>query len=156
METGRGARIGVDIGGTFTDLVLSDGAGRTWFDKRASTPAQPERAVLSGIVDILQRAGLRPDDLVEILHGTTVGSNTLLQQSGARTGLITTKGFRDVLEIGRVRTPDMFDLQWDKPAPLVPRRLRREVTEWIVADGSAVVPRDEADLRASGADPPTA
>ncbi|MBL6951145.1 MAG: hydantoinase/oxoprolinase family protein [Alphaproteobacteria bacterium] len=152
METGRGARIGVDIGGTFTDLVLSDGAGRTWFDKRASTPAQPERAVLSGIVDILQRAGLRPDDLVEILHGTTVGSNTLLQQSGARTGLITTKGFRDVLEIGRVRTPDMFDLQWDKPAPLVPRRLRREVTERIAADGSVVLPLDEAELCAIGAD----
>ncbi len=152
METGRGARIGVDIGGTFTDLVLSDGVGRTWFDKRASTPAQPEQAVLTGIVDILQRAGLRPDDLVEVLHGTTVGSNTLLQQSGARTGLITTKGFRDVLEIGRVRTPDMFDLQWDKPAPLVPRRLRREVTERIAADGSVVQPLDEAELCAVGAD----
>jgi N-methylhydantoinase A len=122
-----GARIGVDIGGTFTDLVLSDGQGRTWFEKIASTPDQPERAVLDGIRELLPRAGLGSADLVEVLHGTTVGSNTLLQQSGAITGLITTKGFRDVLEIGRVRTPDMFDLQWDKPAPLVPRRLRREV-----------------------------
>ncbi|MDA1099908.1 MAG: hydantoinase/oxoprolinase family protein [Proteobacteria bacterium] len=152
METGVGARIGVDIGGTFTDLVLSDGLGRTWFHKHASTPAQPERAVLTGIVDILQRADLRPDDLVEVLHGTTVGSNTLLQQNGARTGLITTKGFRDVLEIGRVRTPDMFDLQWNKPAPLVPRRLRREVTERIAADGSVVTPLDEDELCAVGAD----
>ena len=146
MGTGSGARVGVDIGGTFTDLVLSDGEGRAWFDKRASTPAQPERAVLDGIVDLLGRADLRPDDLVEVLHGTTVGSNTLLQQSGARTGLITTKGFRDVLEIGRVRTPDMFDLQWDKPAPLVPRRLRREVSERIAADGSVVEPLDEDGL----------
>jgi len=150
MGTESGARIGVDIGGTFTDLVLSDARGRTWFGKRASTPAQPEQAVLTGIVDILQRAGLRPGDLAEILHGTTVGSNTLLQQSGACTGLITTKGFRDVLEIGRVRTPDMFDLQWDKPKPLVPRRLRREVTERIAADGSVVLPLDEDELRAVG------
>ena len=150
MGKESGARIGVDIGGTFTDLVLSDARGRTWFGKRASTPAQPEQAVLTGIVDILQRAGLRPGDLAEILHGTTVGSNTLLQQSGACTGLITTKGFRDVLEIGRVRTPDMFDLQWDKPKPLVPRRLRREVTERIAADGSVVLPLDEDELRAVG------
>lgn len=152
MGTAGGARIGVDIGGTFTDLVLSDGQGRTWFGKRASTPAQPEQAVLTGIVDILHRAGLEPGDLAEVLHGTTVGSNTLLQQSGACTGLITTKGFRDILEIGRVRTPDMFDLQWDKPAPLVPRRLRREVSERIAADGSVVLPLDEDELRAVGSE----
>ncbi len=152
MTMGNGARIGVDIGGTFTDLVLSDGQGRTWFHKCASTPAQPEQAVLTGVVDMLRRAGLQPGDLLEVLHGTTVGSNTLLQQSGARTGLITTRGFRDVLEIGRVRTPDMFDLQWDKPAPLVPRRLRREVTERIAADGTVVTPMDEEELRGVGAD----
>jgi N-methylhydantoinase A len=143
---GRGARIGVDIGGTFTDLVLSDDAGTTWFDKRASTPSRPEIAVLDGIGGLLRRAGLRPADLVEILHGTTVGSNTLLQKSGACTGLITTRGFRDVLEIGRVRTPDMFDLQWDKPVPLVPRRLRREVAERIAADGGVIHPLDEDEL----------
>jgi N-methylhydantoinase A len=141
-----GARIGVDIGGTFTDLVLSDGRGRTWFDKRSSTPAEPEIAVLEGIAGLLGKAGLRPGDLVEVLHGTTVGSNTLLQKTGARTGLITTKGFRDVLEIGRVRTPDMFDLQWDKPVPLAPRRLRREVAERIAADGSVLQPLDEDEL----------
>jgi N-methylhydantoinase A len=151
-ESSAGARIGVDIGGTFTDLVLSDGGGNTWFDKRASTPAQPEIAVLEGISEILRQAGLRPNDLVEVLHGTTVGSNTLLQKSGARTGLITTKGFRDVLEIGRVRTPDMFDLQWDKPTPLVPRRWRRGVTERIAADGAIIEPLDEDELRAMAAD----
>lgn len=118
-ETVAGARIGVDIGGTFTDLVLSDGRGKTWFHKLSSTPVQPEIAVLDGIGDLLDQAGLQPEDLLEVLHGTTVGSNTLLQKSGAVTGLITTKGFRDVLEIGRVRTPDMFDLQWDKPGKSV-------------------------------------
>jgi len=150
METENGARIGVDIGGTFTDLVLSDGRGKTWFDKRASTPSQPEIAVLDGIAGLLQKAGLQPGDLLEVLHGTTVGSNTLLQKSGACTGLITTKGFRDVLEIGRVRTPDMFDLQWDKPVPLVPRRLRRVVAERIAADGGIVRPLDEDELRIVG------
>ncbi len=149
MKLRGGARIGADIGGTFTDLVLSDAQGRTWFDKRSSTPGQPEQAVLDGIVDLLRRADLEPADLVEVLHGTTVGSNTLLQQSGAPTGLITTKGFRDVLEIGRVRTPDMFDLQWDKPVPLVPRRLRAEVDERIAADGSIIQPLDEDGLRAA-------
>ncbi len=156
MNIRGGARMGVDIGGTFTDLVLSDAQGRAWFAKRPSTPAEPERAVLDGIVDLLQRAGLQPADLVEVLHGTTVGSNALLQQGGARTGLITTKGFRDVLEIGRVRTPDMFDLQWDKPVPLVPRRLRREVSERIAADGGVVTPLDEDGLRDVAADLVTA
>ena len=82
--------------------------------------------VIAGIALILDAAGLKPADVAEVLHGTTVGSNTLLQKAGAATGLITTKGFRDVLEIGRVRTPDMFDLTWSKPEPLVPRRFRRE------------------------------
>ena len=152
MKLRGGARIGVDIGGTFTDLVLSDAQGRTWFDKRASTPGQPEQAVLDGILSLLGHADLEPADLVEVLHGTTVGSNALLQQSGARTGLITTKGFRDVLEIGRVRTPDMFDLQWDKPVPLVPRRLRGEVAERVAADGGVILPLDEDGLLATAAD----
>ena len=82
----------------------------------------------------------------EVLHGTTVGSNTILQRSGARTGLITTRGFRDVLEIGRIRMPDMFDLTWDKPKPLVPRRHRLEVAERIAADGSVVEPLNEASV----------
>jgi len=140
------AHIGVDIGGTFTDLVLNDDQVGTWFLKRASTPTQPEQAVLDGVGDLLRMAGLQADDLQEVIHGTTVGSNALLQQSGACTGLITTKGFRDILEIGRVRTPDMFDLQWDKPQPLVPRRLRQEVTERIAADGSILQPLDKDEL----------
>ncbi|WP_029352894.1 hydantoinase/oxoprolinase family protein [Bosea sp. 117] len=131
----RQARIGVDIGGTFTDLVLLDSEGRAFFAKVASTPDHPEQAVLTGVAQILETAGLGVGQVVEVLHGTTVGSNTLLQKAGARTGLITTRGFRDVLEIGRVRTPTMFDLSWTKPEPLVARRYRREVDERTTAGG---------------------
>jgi N-methylhydantoinase A len=143
-------RIGVDIGGTFTDLVLLDATGQVFVGKVSSTPAEPERAVFDGIQRILAVAGAAPGDVVEVLHGTTVGSNTLLQRSGARTGLLTTKGFRDVLEIGRVRTPEMFDLTWDKPEPLVERRFRHEIGERIAADGSIVAALDEADVIAAG------
>ena len=121
-------RIGVDIGGTFTDIVLFTDRGRTISRKTPSTPAHPEQAVLTGIRLALGDAGLEPGDIVTVLHGTTVGSNAILQKRGGRTGLVTTRGFRDVLEIGRLRTPGMFDLSWDKPEPLVPRHWRCEVT----------------------------
>lgn len=134
----RRARIGVDIGGTFTDLVLLDTEGQVFFAKVSSTPAAPEQAVLTGVKLICDQAGLGVDAVSEVLHGTTVGSNTLLQKVGAKTGLITTKGFRDVLEIGRVRTPTMFDLTWSKSEPLVERQYRREVDERITAKGEVL------------------
>jgi len=140
------ARVGVDIGGTFTDLVLIEDNGRTTFAKVSSTPTHPEEAVLVGIRQIVEKVGLTTGDIAEVLHGTTVGSNTLLQKVGARTGLITTKGFRDVLEIGRVRTPTMFDLGWDKPEPLVARRYRREVDERVTADGRILKPLDRDEV----------
>jgi N-methylhydantoinase A len=168
-------RIGVDIGGTFTDLVLvtsgvagavgegaratGDVAGaaapapatRTMIAaKVASTPTAPEQAVLTGIAGVLAEAGLPAAAVTAVVHGTTVGSNALLQRSGAPAGLITTRGFRDVLEIGRVRTPSMFDLSWEKPEPLVPRRLRREVAERTTADGSVLVAIDPAEVAAVG------
>ncbi|WP_407525870.1 hydantoinase/oxoprolinase family protein [Methylobacterium oryzisoli] len=150
VAAGGGARIGVDIGGTFTDLVLTDAKGRTFQRKVSSTPAAPELAVLAGVREILDHAGVSASEVDEVVHGTTVGSNTLLQKVGAPTGLITTRGFRDVLEIGRLRTPGMFDLQWEKPLPLVPRRHRREVTERILATGAIHTPLDEAELVAAG------
>jgi len=140
------ARIGADIGGTFTDLVLVTGDGRRLAKKVSSTPANPEAAVLAGVGALLAEAGLEPGDVTAVLHGTTVGSNAILQKRGGRIGLVTTKGFRDVLEIGRLRTPGMFDLTWDKPAPLVPRHLRFEIAERIAADGSIVTPLDEEEL----------
>jgi N-methylhydantoinase A len=130
-------RIAVDIGGTFTDIVLM---------KPNTTPDDPSRAVIAGILELLRDHGVPPADVAEVLHGTTVGSNTILQRRGAKTGLITTRGFRDVLEIGRIRMPEMFDLTWTKPAPLVPRRYRIEVDERIAADGSIIRPLNEASL----------
>ncbi len=140
------ARIAVDIGGTFTDLVLLSADGRSHYLKQASTPDRPEQAVIDGIATLLKTAGLVPGDIAEVLHGTTVGSNTLLQKQGAVTGLITTRGFRDVLEIGRVRTPGMFDLTWKKPEPLVPRRFRREVDERISTEGEVLTPLDAGEV----------
>ena len=140
------ARIGVDIGGTFTDLVLFGDGGETFFTKVPSTPAKPEEAVLTGIRQITETAGLDVGRVAEVVHGTTVGSNTLLQKVGAKTGLITTKGFRDVLEIGRVRTPTMFDLSWEKAVPLIARRYRMEVDERSTADGRILKELDEREI----------
>lgn len=139
-----GVRIGVDIGGTFTDLALISNNQPAVFLKVSSTPARPEEAVVTGVRAILAEAGCDAGDVSEVLHGTTVGSNTLLQKAGARCGLITTKGFRDVLEIGRVRTPGMFDLSWRKPEPLIRRRWRVEVDERTAADGTVLKALDPA------------
>ncbi|BBK39086.1 methylhydantoinase [Allostella sp. ATCC 35155] len=145
------ARIGVDVGGTFTDIVLALADGRIVLNKTTTTPRDPGEGVVAGIAAVLAEAGLDPARVAEIVHGTTVASNTILQKVGARTGLLTTAGFRDVLEIGRIRTPGMFDLRWKKPEPLVPRRWRLEVAGRIAADGSVVTPLDEAGVRAAAA-----
>lgn len=144
------ARLSVDIGGTFTDLVLLRDDGACFTGKVSSTPAEPENALIAGMIPLLAEAGVKPGDLTEVLHGTTVGSNTLLQKSGARCGLITTKGFRDVLEIGRLRTPGMFDLTWDKPQPLVARRHRMEVNERATASGEILQPVDIEEVIRAG------
>jgi N-methylhydantoinase A len=143
-------RIAVDIGGTFTDIALLTDTGLIHQSKISSTPADPSIAVVEGVAQLLAELSIDPSAVAEVLHGTTVGSNTILQRKGARTGLITTRGFRDVLEIGRIRMPDMFDLTWDKPAPLVPRRHRLEVVERMAADGSVVEPLSEASVVAAG------
>ncbi|OEO32674.1 5-oxoprolinase [Devosia insulae DS-56] len=144
------ARLSVDIGGTFTDLVLLRSDGASFSAKVSSTPEAPEDALVTGMLEVLAAAELRADALTEVLHGTTVGSNTLLQKLGARCGLITTRGFRDVLEIGRLRTPGMFDLTWDKPEPLVARRYRLEATERVRADGTVLAPLLLDDVLAAG------
>ena len=149
MSRTGSARVGVDIGGTFTDLVLRRPDGSLKVSKVSSTPDDPGRAVVHGLARLLRDAGVSPGEVAEVVHGTTVASNTILQKRGARVGLLTTRGFRDVLEIGRVRTPDLFDLTWEKPAPLVPRRHRLEVDERIAADGQVVRPLDRAGLLAA-------
>ncbi|MEQ9260405.1 MAG: hydantoinase/oxoprolinase family protein [Roseovarius sp.] len=137
-------KIGIDIGGTFTDVVALSG-DRSVSLKVSSTPSAPEEAVITGIGEAIRELGARPEDVTSISHGTTVGSNTLLQRVGSRTGLLTTRGFRDVLEIGRLRTPDMFNLTWEKPRPLVRRRHRMEIGERVDAEGRIVraLPEDE-------------
>jgi N-methylhydantoinase A len=124
-----GYRLGVDIGGTFTDVVLlgADGTMRT--RKVLSTPDDYARGVIEGAVSVLEAAAVDPGAVTGIVHATTVASNTVLEGRGARTALITTEGFRDVLEMRRLRIPVMYDLQYEKPAPLVPRRLRLEISE---------------------------
>ncbi len=145
------ARIGIDVGGTFTDIVLALPGGRLFVNKTTTTPRDPGEGVVAGVRAVLAESGLAPAAVSEIVHGTTVGSNTILQKIGARTGLLTTRGFRDVLEIGRIRTPGMFDLRWRKPDPLVPRRWRREAVERLAADGGVVTALDEASVHEAAA-----
>jgi N-methylhydantoinase A len=135
-----GVRIGCDIGGTFTDIVLEAPDLTLYVNKTSTTPDNPARAVVEGISLLLAQTGIAPGDITEIVHGTTTASNTILQRVGAKTALLTTLGFRDVLEIARIRTPTMFDLTWKKPEPLAPRRWRREINERLAADGSVVTP----------------
>ncbi len=145
------ARIGVDVGGTFTDVVLALPNGRIHVNKTTTTPADPGEGVAAGVAAVLAEAGIDPRQVAEVVHGTTVASNTILQKVGARTGLLTTQGFRDVLEIGRIRTPGMFDMAWKKPDPLVPRRWRLEAAERIAADGGILRPLDEASVQRAAA-----
>lgn len=142
-------RIGVDTGGTFTDVCAFDEeTGRVHVRKVSSTPDDPGRAIVQGVTEILDQIGARTiDEVGYFAHGTTVGTNALLTGRGARTGLITTRGFRDLLELGRGRRPSMYDPQADKPTPQVPRHLRMEVTERVRHTGLVETPLDEDDVR---------
>ena len=138
-----GARLAVDIGGTFTDLALEH-AGRRWTAKVLTTPSAPERGVLDGVAAILGDAGLRPPDIGLVIHGTTLATNALIERKGAHTALITTEGFRDVLALGNEARYDQYDLQIVLPEPLVPRRLRLTVPERLDNTGAVLKPLDEA------------
>jgi N-methylhydantoinase A len=121
-KVARGARVGVDVGGTFTDFVLSEGVGdRLVFYKEPSTPGDPSRAVVQGLANCVEKAGLTPSDVELILHGTTIGLNAIIQRTGAEIGLVVTTGFRDILEIARSRMPSSFDFHARKEEPLIPR-----------------------------------
>jgi N-methylhydantoinase A len=138
----------VDIGGTFTDLVLVDEAtGAVSVGKILTTPKEPAQAVEQGVVTLLHDAGRAPSSVAALIHGTTLATNALIERKGARTGLLTTAGFRDALEIGREGRYDMYDLFIDPPPPLVPRHRRLEVTERILADGSVLTPLDASSAR---------
>jgi 5-oxoprolinase (ATP-hydrolysing) len=133
-------RIGADVGGTFTDVVVSDGDGGLRFTKVLSTPPAYDRAVVDAVVAL--------GGADEVVHGTTVATNAVLEHRGARTAVVTTQGFRDVLELRRMRMPHLYDYFWSKPATLVERWLRFEVAERVLADGTVQAALEDADVRA--------
>lgn len=136
-------RLGIDIGGTFTDLaVVEETTGKTLTFKTPSVPSDPARAVLDGVVKLRDEYGIAPDSISYFVHGTTLGLNTLLQRSGATTGLLVTRGFRDLLEIGRLRLPDPTNYYVERIRPLVARRHVREIDERLRVNGSVLEPLD--------------
>ncbi|MCA1592953.1 MAG: hydantoinase/oxoprolinase family protein, partial [Acidobacteria bacterium] len=145
----KSVRVGVDTGGTFTDFVYHAG-GRTRVFKLASTPDDPSRAIIEGLRRVAAEAGETGVSLreIEVVHGTTVGTNALLERRGARTALVTTAGFEDVLVIGRQARGSLYDLDWSRPAPLVADELRFGVRERVAADGSVLEELTETEIEA--------
>jgi len=143
-------RVGVDSGGTFTDICLFDEAtGRIEVWKVPSTPDDPSRGIAEGVEQGMRRVAAEGGTIVYFGHGTTVATNALIQHRGVKTGLVTTDGFRDLLEIGRQKRPDLYDIQADKALVLVPRDLRLEVPERVLYSGEIATPLDEAAVRAA-------
>src|SRR3954469_24858429 len=143
-------RIGVDSGGTFTDVCLFDeSTGRVEVWKVPSTPDDPSRGIAGGVEEGMARVGGKPAEVGYFGHGTTVATNALIQHRGVKTGLVTTQGFRDLLEIGRQKRPDLYDIQVDKPPTLVPRDLRLEVPERVLHTGAVATALDEEAVRAA-------
>src|SRR5215472_496423 len=144
-----GWRIGVDIGGTFTDVALIDeDTGRLGIAKIPTTTQNFAEGVIAGLQQGLTRYGVEPAAVSLLSHATTVVTNALLENRGAKTGFVTTRGFRDVLELRRSSRADLYDLFQDAPAVLVPRRWRFEITERIDAQGEVVTPLDESSVDA--------
>jgi N-methylhydantoinase A len=145
-------RLAADIGGTFTDVALealdAEDFVRRWTAKVLTTPHAPELGVLEGVRVVLAKAGLRPDEVALMIHGTTLATNALIERKGARTALLTTEGFRDVLALGNESRYDQYDLNIELPQPLVPRRWRLPVPERLDNRGKVLRPLDEAALRA--------
>ena len=141
-----GFRVGIDIGGTFTDIVFLSDDGRLHTRKISSSVDNYARAITMGLGQVFGDTGLGPGDVEEILHGTTVASNAILERKGARAGLIATEGFRDILQIRNLRVPRLYDIAWDKPPPLIERYLRVVVGERIDTHGEVRRPLDPADV----------
>src|SRR5215813_9562341 len=145
-------RLGVDVGGTFTDLIyVDDEAGRILVHKLATTPDDPAEGTVRGIRELTEQAGEGPASLDQVFHGTTIATNIVIEHNGATVGMITTEGYRDILHIARHKKPLNFsnyqDLPWQR-FPVVRRRYRLTVPERITKDGSVLVPLDEAKARA--------
>ena len=146
-------RLGIDIGGTFTDFALLDAkAGRVAIHKCLTTPSDPARAVFEGASELLAENGATLGQVDTLVHGTTLITNAVIERRGAVTGFLVTKGFRDVLDIGKEQRYDLFDLRIRFPDPLVPRPLRREIAERIQFDGTVETRLDEGEVRCAVAD----
>jgi N-methylhydantoinase A len=149
-------RIGIDVGGTFTDVVLHDDkTGEVWSTKVSSTPRDPSLGALDGLKRILELSKTAPANVGFIGHGTTIATNMVIEGKGAKTALVTTKGFRDILEIRRAwrhDRADLYDLFFDNPPDLVPRALRREVRERVLYDGAVETPIAMEDVDATMAE----
>ncbi|MEO3386860.1 hydantoinase B/oxoprolinase family protein [Mesorhizobium sp. CAU 1741] len=144
QATSKGFRAGIDIGGTFTDFILFDEADAAIrLHKCLTTPADPSKGALAGLAEVVTAAGIDVGDLDEVVHGTTLVTNAVIERKGAPVGLITTEGFRDVLEIGVEQRYDIYDLFLTFPEPLVRRSRRLEIAERIGADGGVIKPLDE-------------
>ena len=141
------ARLAVDIGGTFTDLAIEKD-GQRWTTKVLTTPAAPEKGVLEGVQQVLAKAAMKPADLALVIHGTTLATNAVIERKGAKTALITTEGFRDVLALANEARYDQYDLNIELAKPLVPRRWRLPVPERLDNTGKVLLPLDEAAVRA--------
>lgn len=140
--------LGIDIGGTFTDIVLYDYANKQYFSRKVlTTHGNPAQAVIDGIHEIMCEHSIDGPSIERVVHATTLFTNALIERKGAVTGLITTEGFRDTLEIGRERKYELYDLQIDNPPPLVPRELRVEVKERMKANGEVSLPLDQDSVR---------
>ena len=143
MSTAAPLSLGIDIGGTFTDLVIHDPRdGRAIIWKESTTPDDPARGALLGTRRVLEKAGATPEQVGRVVHATTLFTNALIERKGAKTGLLTTAGFRDVLEIGRERKYELYDLFIEMPKPLVARPWRREAKERLAQDGTVEIPLD--------------
>ncbi len=149
MNTLLRYRVGVDIGGTFTDIVLLGSDGSIATRKVLSTTDDYGRGIIAGLLELFQERGVPPAALDGVAHGTTVATNAILEGKGARTALITTRGFRDVLELRRIRIPRLYDLFYEKPAPLAPRRRRFEVVERMGPHGEVRIPLERASVEAA-------
>ena len=142
-------RIGVDIGGTFTDFALfDDETGEVTTHKRLTSAADPSQAVVEGVGIVAAEAGIAVAELATIVHGTTLVTNAVIERKGAPTAMLVSKGFRDTLDIGLERRYDLFDLRIRFPEPLVPRHLRFEVHERVKYDGTVLTAPDFEGLRA--------
>lgn len=140
-------RVGIDVGGTFTDIIFIGDDGSVIVKKLLSTPDNYSRAIIDGINIVNQENGISSSSIEEVVHGTTVVTNACLELKGAKIGFITTEGFRDVLEIGRGRMPVMYDISWQKPVPLAPRYLRFEVKGRIDSKGNIIEQLDTAEVK---------